>query len=77
MFVPQSVGSNSLKYSADVLWNNHLKIDEKINSFTKIGPFKNSIFHPIMRNKLISSLHYFVYYYLIMLLLLILLLSLV
>ena len=45
MFVPQihtkSFGSNSLKYSAAVLWNNHLKIDEKINSFTKIGPFKN------------------------------------
>ena len=78
MFVPQihtkSFGSNSLKYSAAVLWNNHLKIDEKINSFTKIGPFKNylknSIFHPIMRNKLIFSLHYYVYYYLIMLLLL-------
>ena len=86
MFVPQiytkSFGSNSLKYSAAVLWNNHLKIDEKINSFTKIGPVKNYfllifIFHPIMRNKLIFSLHYYVYYYLIMLLLLILLLSLV
>ena len=45
MFVPQihtkSFGSNSLKYSAAVMGNNHLKIDEKINSFTKIGPFKN------------------------------------
>ena len=33
MFVPQihtkSFGSNSMKYSAAVLWNNHLKIDEK------------------------------------------------
>ena len=75
MFVPQihtkSFGSNSLKYSAAVLWNNHLKIDEKINSFTKIGPFKNYL------KNFYFSLHYYVYYYLIMLLLLILLLSLV
>ena len=44
MFIPQihikTFGKNSLKYSAAVLWNYHLKIDEGINSFTKIGPFK-------------------------------------
>ena len=44
MFIPQihtkTFGKNSLKYSAAVLWNDHLKVDERINSFTKIGPFK-------------------------------------
>ena len=43
MFIPQihtkTFGKNSLKYSAAVLWNDHLKVDERINSFTKIGPF--------------------------------------
>ena len=53
-FVPQirtkTFGTNSLKYSAVVLWNKHLKID----TFTKIGPFKKylkiTISHLIMRN---------------------------
>ena len=30
----------SLKYSTALLWNNHLKIDDKINLFNKVGPFK-------------------------------------
>ena len=42
--VPQirtkTFGKNSLKYSAVVLWNKHLKIDDRLNTFTKIGPFK-------------------------------------
>ena len=44
IFIPhiitESFGAKSLKYSAALLWNNHLKIDDKINLFNKVGPFK-------------------------------------
>ena len=44
LYIPQiltkTFGTNSLKYSAAVLWNNHLKIDDKINSFTSLYLFK-------------------------------------
>ena len=36
----KTFGKNSHKYSAVVLWNTHLKIDDRLNTFTKIGPFK-------------------------------------
>ena len=41
LYIPQiltkTFGTNSLKYAAAVLWNNHLEIDDKINSFTSIS----------------------------------------
>ena len=44
LYIPQiltkTFGTNSLKYSAAVLWNNNLKIDDKINSFTSSYSFK-------------------------------------
>ena len=44
LYIPQiltkTFGTNSLKYSAAVLWNNHLKIDDKINYFTSLYSFK-------------------------------------
>ena len=44
IYIPQiqtkSFGTNSLKYSAAVLWNNHLKNDVKINTFTSLYSFK-------------------------------------
>ena len=44
LYIPQiltkTFGTNSLKYSAAVLWNNHLKIDDKINSFTSLYSIK-------------------------------------
>ena len=44
IFIPhiitESFGAKSLKYSAALLWNNHLKIDDKINLFNKVGPFR-------------------------------------
>ena len=44
LYIPQiltkTFGTNSLKYSAAVLWNNDLKIDDKINSFTSLYSFK-------------------------------------
>ena len=43
LFIPQirtkTYGSKSLKYSAAVLWNNHLKQDSKINNITKMNGF--------------------------------------
>ena len=40
IYIPQiqtkSFGTNSLKYSAAILWNNHLKNDVKINTFTSL-----------------------------------------
>ena len=40
LYIPQiqtkSYGSKSLKYTAAVLWNNHLKHDDIINNYTKI-----------------------------------------
>ena len=45
LHIPQiptkSYGSKSLKYSAAVLWNNHLKHDDLIYCFTNIKTFKN------------------------------------
>ena len=35
----KTYGSKSLKYSAAVLWNNHLKQDSKINNITKMNGF--------------------------------------
>ena len=47
LFIPQirtkSFGTNSIKYAAPVLWNNHLKFDEKINTFPKITTFKKHL----------------------------------
>ena len=44
IFIPriiiESFGAKSLKYSAALPWNNHLKIDDKINLFNKVGPSK-------------------------------------
>ena len=44
IFIPriitESFGAKSLNYSAALLWNNHLKIDDKINLFDKVGPLK-------------------------------------
>ena len=46
-FIPQirtkTFGKKSLKYSASVLWNEHLKTEDRLNTFTKIGPFKKYI----------------------------------
>ena len=46
-FIPQirtkTFGKKSLKYSAPVLWNEHLKTEDRLNTFTKIGPFKKYI----------------------------------
>ena len=43
LFIPQihttSFGSKSLRYSAAVLWNNLIKSDKKIITFTKVVPF--------------------------------------
>ena len=45
LYIPQirtkSYGSRSLKYSAAVLWNNHLKYDDRINTFTNLKNLKN------------------------------------
>ena len=47
LFIPQiqtkSFGTNSIKYAAPVLWNKHLKFDEKINTFPKITTFKKHL----------------------------------
>ena len=40
LFLASLLRVESLKYSAALLWNNHLKIDDKINLFNKVGPFK-------------------------------------
>ena len=63
IFIPciitESFGAKSLKYSASLLWNNHLKIDDKINLFNKVGHFKRylkkyfySLIMPIKNRKL-------------------------
>ena len=49
IYIPQirtkTFGNNSLRYPAAILWNKHLKTDEEINSFTRIGPFKKYLKH--------------------------------
>ena len=44
LFIPQfrttNFGIKSIRYSAAVEWNTLVKNDKKINTFTKIGPFK-------------------------------------
>ena len=47
LYIPQirtkSYGSQSLKYSAAVLWNNHRKYDDRINTFTNLKTFKKHL----------------------------------
>ena len=44
IYIPQihtkSFGTNSLKYSTAVQWNNHLKIDDKIINYSTLYSFK-------------------------------------
>ena len=45
LYIPQiqtkSYGRQSLKYLAAILWNNHLKYDDRISIFTNLKTFKN------------------------------------
>ena len=65
IFIPlictNTFGKNSLKYSAAVLWNEHLKIDDRLNTFTKTGPFRK--YFKKFYFSLYSEDYYFFYYY--------------
>ena len=47
LYIPQvrtkSYGRQSLKYLAAILWNNHLKYDDRINIFTNLKTFKKHL----------------------------------
>ena len=63
-FIPNvntdNFGLKSLRFSAPFLWNKHLKIDNTINSFTKITSFKKNCFFVII----IIIYYYFPCYFL-------------
>ena len=53
-FIPNvntdNFGLKSLRFSAPSLWNKHLKIDNTINSFTKLTSFKKYLINFLLKD---------------------------